>query len=41
MHPCDAKLDRVLLFGDATQWQLVWLLAGVLVAVLCFNVLAE
>ena len=30
-----------LVFGDANQWRLVWLLAGVLVAVLCFNVLVE
>jgi len=30
-----------LVFGDANQWQFVWLLAGVLVAVLCFNVLVE
>lgn len=30
-----------LVFGDAQQWRLVWLLAGVLVAVLSFNVLVE
>lgn len=30
-----------LVFGDANQWRLVWLLTGVLVAVLSFNVLVE
>lgn len=30
-----------LLFGDSAQWQLVWWLAGTLLAVLAFNVVAE